>query len=50
MQTAAKEALDISKEPEHVKKLYGVDNPITKDYATRCIIARRLIEGWLAAG
>ncbi|MBL9146221.1 MAG: DUF1501 domain-containing protein [Verrucomicrobiaceae bacterium] len=44
MQTAAKEALDISNEPAHVKKLYGVDNPITSDYATRCIIARRLIE------
>jgi len=44
MQTAAKEALDISNEPESVKKLYGVDNPTTRDYATRCIIARRLIE------
>ena len=44
MQVAAQEALDISKEPEYVKKLYGVDNPITKDYATRCIIARRLVE------
>lgn len=44
MQTAAKEALDISDEPESVKKLYGVDNPTTRDYATRCIIARRLVE------
>ncbi len=44
MQTAAKEALDISDEPEHVKKLYGVDNPDTRDYATRCLIARRLVE------
>lgn len=44
MQTAAKEALDISNEPESVKKLYGVDNPETRDYATRCIIARRLVE------
>ena len=44
MQTAAKEALDISNEPDYIKKLYGVDNPITADYATRCIIARRLIE------
>ncbi|CAN5897254.1 DUF1501 domain-containing protein [soil metagenome] len=44
MQTAAKEALDISDEPAHIKKLYGVDNPITKDYATRCLIARRLVE------
>lgn len=44
MQTAAKEALDISNEPESIKKLYGVDNPKTRDYATRCIIARRLVE------
>ncbi len=44
MQTAAKEALDISDEPEHIKKLYGVDKPETRDYATRCIIARRLVE------
>jgi hypothetical protein len=44
MQTAAKEALDISNEPEHIKKMYGVDKPETKDYATRCIIARRLVE------
>lgn len=44
MQTAAKEALNISNEPAHIKKLYGVDNPITRDYATRCLIARRLVE------
>jgi len=44
MQTAAKEALDISGEPKHVLSLYGVDNPITADYARRCLIARRLIE------
>ena len=44
MQTAAKEALDISNEPDSIKKLYGVDDPKTKDYATRCIIARRLVE------
>ncbi|MCB1063968.1 MAG: DUF1501 domain-containing protein [Verrucomicrobiae bacterium] len=44
MQTAAKEALDISKEPKHIRELYGVDNPATADYATRCLIARRLVE------
>lgn len=44
MQTAAKEALDISSEPEHIKKLYGVDDPKTRDYAIRCITARRLVE------
>ncbi|MBK8092944.1 MAG: DUF1501 domain-containing protein [Verrucomicrobiaceae bacterium] len=44
MQTAAKEALDISLEPAHIQRLYGIDNPITKNYGTRCLIARRLIE------
>ncbi len=44
MQTAAKEALDISSEPAYIRKMYGVDNPVTADYATRCIIARRLVE------
>ncbi|MGB3119650.1 MAG: DUF1501 domain-containing protein [Verrucomicrobiales bacterium] len=44
MQTAAKEALDISKEPQYIRDLYGVDNPLTADYATRCLIARRLVE------
>lgn len=44
MQTAAREALDISNEPASIKKLYGVDNPVTRDYATRCLIARRLVE------
>ena len=44
MQTAAKEALDISGEPEHIKKMYGIDRDETRDYATRCLIARRLVE------
>jgi hypothetical protein len=44
MQTAAKEALDISQEPEHIHKLYGLDQPQTKEYGTRCLIARRLVE------
>lgn len=44
MQTAAKDALDVSKEPEHVRKLYGLDQPQTQSYGTRCLIARRLVE------
>ena len=44
MQTAAKEALDFSREPEHIKKLYGLDRDETRDYGTRCLIARRLVE------
>jgi hypothetical protein len=44
MQTAAKEALDISQEPASIHKLYGIDDPTTRSYGTRCLIARRLVE------
>ena len=44
MQTAAKEALDISSEPPAIQTLYGLDNPASREYGTRCLIARRLIE------
>lgn len=44
MQTAAKEALDITQESPATLKLYGVDDPATQDFGTRCLIARRLVE------
>lgn len=44
MQTAAKEALDTSRESEATKKLYGIDDPATAEFGTRCLIARRLVE------
>jgi hypothetical protein len=44
MQLAAKEAFDISQETATTHKLYGIDNEITRDYGTRCLIARRLVE------
>ena len=44
MQTAAKEALDLAGESEATKKLYGIDDPVTREYGTRCLIARRLVE------
>jgi hypothetical protein len=44
MQTAAKEALDVSREPEYIHRLYGLDRDATREYGTRCLIARRLIE------
>jgi hypothetical protein len=56
MQLAAPEALDLSKEPKHVLKLYGLDhgrspfdkeiNPVEEtDYFSRkCLVARRLLE------
>jgi uncharacterized protein (DUF1501 family) len=44
MQTAAKEALDLSKETAKTKAMYGLDEPATAEYGTRCLIARRLVE------
>ncbi len=44
MQIAAKEALDISSETEATQKMYGLDNEATREYGTRCLIARRLVE------
>jgi hypothetical protein len=44
MQSAAREALDLSQETEATKKAYGIDQKETQDYGTRCLLARRLIE------
>jgi uncharacterized protein (DUF1501 family) len=44
MQTAAKDALDVTREPERVRAMYGLDRPETREYGTRCLIARRLVE------
>ena len=44
MQTAATDALDISGESATTKKLYGIDQDATREYGTRCLIARRLVE------
>lgn len=44
MQTAVPEALDLGTESSETRKLYGLDNPETREYATRCLLARRLVE------
>lgn len=44
MQTAAREALDISQETKATHQLYGLDDDATREYGTRCLIARRLVE------
>jgi hypothetical protein len=43
MQAAAPEAIDISKEPEHILKMYGVE-PGKPSFAATCLLARRLVE------
>lgn len=44
MQTAAKEAFDLSQETEATHQMYGLDHPKTKEYGSRCLVARRLVE------
>lgn len=44
MQTSATEAIDLSKESKATQKLYGMDDPATAEYGSRCLIARRMIE------
>ena len=44
MQLSAPEAFDLSKEPEHVRKAYGLDNDVTRDFGRRCLLAARLAE------
>ena len=44
MQTAATEALDLSKETKATQTLYGMHEKPTAEYGSRCLIARRLIE------
>ena len=44
MQTSARDALDISQETAATQQMYGLDRDETREYGTRCLIARRLVE------
>lgn len=44
MQTTAPELLDLSGETEATRKLYGLNDKTTEDFARRCLIARRMLE------
>ncbi|MFM7188567.1 MAG: DUF1501 domain-containing protein, partial [Armatimonadota bacterium] len=44
MQSSAPEATDLSKEPEHIQKMYGLDNPRSAPFGRQCLMARRLVE------
>jgi hypothetical protein len=43
MQTSAPELMDISKEPQHILDMYGVE-PGKPSFALNCLLTRRLIE------
>jgi hypothetical protein len=44
MQTSVPEVLDISRETEETRRLYGLDRKETAEYGKRCLLARRLVE------
>jgi uncharacterized protein (DUF1501 family) len=44
MQSAAPEAVDLTKESEATRKLYGMDNEVTAKFGANCLLARRLAE------
>lgn len=44
MQTAAPEAFDVGREPDHIQRLYGLDQAHCRHVAAQCIMARRLVE------
>jgi hypothetical protein len=44
MQSAAPEALDINRESEATKKLYGLDQKHCQHFAAQCLTARRMVE------
>src|SRR5690606_28041157 len=44
MQDAAPAALDVEAESAATKRLYGLDEPATRNFGRQCLMARRLVE------
>jgi hypothetical protein len=44
MQEHAPEVVNVSKESEATRKLYGLEQQATAEFGTRCLLARRLVE------
>jgi len=44
MQTEVPDLVDINKEPDETKELYGIGQKDTDDFGRRCLLARRLVE------
>jgi hypothetical protein len=44
MQAAAPAAVDLSTESERTRALYGLDREETRNFGTKCLMARRLVE------
>ncbi len=44
MQSQVPAVQDLSGEPEHIRKMYGLDKDSTKNFGTQCLLARRFAE------
>ena len=44
MQLATGDLLDLSRETAETQRMYGIENPDSAGYGTRCLMARRLVE------
>jgi hypothetical protein len=44
MQAEAPELVDLSRETEATRKLYGLDNPVSEPFGRQCLLARRMVE------
>ncbi|MCA9194013.1 MAG: DUF1501 domain-containing protein [Planctomycetales bacterium] len=44
MQMTAPELVDLSQESYLTKRAYGIEEPTTRDFGSRCLLARRMIE------
>jgi Protein of unknown function (DUF1501) len=44
MQTSVPAVVDLARETEETRRLYGLDNPKTAEYGRRCLLACRLVE------
>ncbi|HVR84563.1 MAG TPA: DUF1501 domain-containing protein [Planctomycetota bacterium] len=44
MQSSAQEVVDLRKETEATRKLYGLDDRVTQEFGLRCLLARRMVE------
>ncbi|MEM1068482.1 MAG: DUF1501 domain-containing protein [Planctomycetota bacterium] len=44
MQAAAPEVVDLTDETAETISLYGIDDPVTRDFGERCLLARRMVE------
>jgi hypothetical protein len=44
MQASVPDVMDITREPDNVREMYGLNQPVTRDFGAQCLLARRMAE------